>query len=111
MRLRSAARAMRTLVTRLFPPLALGALAACGVEEVLDPPFRDAIRPRVVVAKGGEAPDSLLAVAVTATDNIGLKRVRLLLDAGADVRARTAKVSLSSARNRSSRSKMRSKKQ
>ncbi len=82
MRLRSAARAMRTLVTRLFPPLALGALAACGGEEVLDPPFRDAIRPRVVVAKGGEAPDSLLAVAVTATDNIGLKRVRLLLDGG-----------------------------
>ena len=81
MRLRSAARATRTLVTRL----ALGTLtatAACGGEEVLDPPFRDAIRPRVAVAKGGEAPDSLLAVAVTATDNIGLKRVRLLLDGG-----------------------------
>ena len=83
MRLRSTARASRRLVSALaLGATALGTLAACGGEEVLDPPFRDAIRPRVAVAKGGEAPDSLLAVAVTATDNIGLKRVRLLLDGG-----------------------------
>jgi hypothetical protein len=83
MRLRSTARASRRLVSALaLGATALGTLAACGGEEVLDPPFRDAIRPRVAVAKGGEAPDSLLAVAVNATDNIGLKRVRLLLDGG-----------------------------
>jgi hypothetical protein len=81
MRRRSIARATRHRVTRLAL-VALAGTAACGGEEVLDPPFRDAIRPRVAVAKGGEAPDSLLAVAVTATDNIGLKRVRLLLDGG-----------------------------
>ena len=81
MRLRSIARATRHRVTRLALGV-LAATAACGGEEVLDPPFRDVIRPRLAVAKGGEAPDSLLAVAVTATDNIGLKRVRLLLDGG-----------------------------
>jgi hypothetical protein len=81
MRRRSIARATRHRVARLAL-VALAGTAACGGEEVLDPPFRDAIRPRVAVAKGGEAPDSLLAVAVTATDNIGLKRVRLLLDGG-----------------------------
>ncbi|MBU6366117.1 MAG: hypothetical protein KJT01_07895, partial [Gemmatimonadetes bacterium] len=57
--------------------IALG--TACAGDEVIDPPFRDTIRPRLMVARGSEAPDSLLAVAITASDNLGLKRVRLLL--------------------------------
>lgn len=57
--------------------IALG--AACTGDEVIDPPFRDTIKPRLLVGRGNDAPDSLLTVAITASDNLGLKRVRLLL--------------------------------
>lgn len=67
---------------RAAPAVAALLLAACAGDEVLDPPFRDEIRPRVQVAKGNDAPDSVLAVAINATDNLGLKRVRLLLQGG-----------------------------
>ncbi len=57
-------------------------LSACDGDEVIDPPFRDEIKPRVQMAKGNPTADSLLAVTINATDNIGLKRVRLLLSGG-----------------------------
>jgi hypothetical protein len=53
-------------------------LAACG-DEVIDPPFPDTVRPRVALARGNFVADSVLAVNVTATDNMGLKRIRVLL--------------------------------
>ena len=58
---------------------ALVALAACKGDEVIDPPFRDGIAPRVSLAKGTEAGDTLLAVKVNATDNVGLKTVRVFV--------------------------------
>lgn len=57
-------------------------LSACEGDEVIDPPFRDEIKPRVQMAKGNPTADSLLAVTINATDNIGLKRVRLILAGG-----------------------------
>ena len=62
--------------------VALAALGACSGDEVIDPPFRDTIAPRVQVAKGNTVADTLLSMTVNATDNIGLKRVRVLLAGG-----------------------------
>ncbi len=62
--------------------VALVALGACSGDEVIDPPFKDTIVPRVQVAKGNAVADTLLSMTVTATDNIGLKRVRVLLAGG-----------------------------
>ena len=73
---------------RTARPVALAALAAlialgaCSGDEVIDPPFRDTIIPRVQVAKGNSVADTLLSMTVNATDNIGLKRVRVLLAGG-----------------------------
>ena len=58
---------------------AVTALGACSGDEVIDPPFRDTIVPRVQVAKGNAVADTLLSLTVNATDNIGLKRIRVLL--------------------------------
>lgn len=58
------------------------ALGACNGDEVIDPPFRDEIKPRVQVVKGNAVADSLLSLTINATDNIGLKRVRLILAGG-----------------------------
>ena len=60
----------------------LAALGACSADEVIDPPFRDTIAPRVQVAKSNTVADTLLSLTVNATDNIGLKRVRVLLAGG-----------------------------
>lgn len=57
-------------------------VGACSGDEVIDPPFMDTVKPRVSIAKGLPTADSLLAVTVNANDNIGLKRVRLLLSGG-----------------------------
>ena len=57
-------------------------LGACSGDEVIDPPFADTVKPRVSIAKGLPTADSLLAVTINANDNIGLKRVRLLLSGG-----------------------------
>jgi hypothetical protein len=57
-------------------------LGACAGDEVFDPPFADTAAPRVTVAKGNAVADTLLAVTVNAADNIGIKRVRLLLTGG-----------------------------
>lgn len=62
--------------------IAFAALGACSGDEVIDPPFRDTISPRVQVAKGNAVADTLLSLTVNATDNIGLKRVRVLLAGG-----------------------------
>lgn len=61
---------------------AVVALGACDGDEVIDPPFRDAVKPKVTVAKGTNQTDSTLVMAVNATDNIGLKTIRVLLNGG-----------------------------
>ncbi len=61
---------------------AVAALGACSGDEVIDPPFRDAISPRVVLAKGNDAGDSVLVMRLNATDNVGLKTVRVFLSGG-----------------------------
>jgi len=58
---------------------AVVAVAACQGDELIDPPFRDAIAPRVSIAKGTDAGDTVLAMRVNATDNVGLKSVRVFL--------------------------------
>ncbi len=58
---------------------ALVALGACKGDEVIDPPFRDAIAPRVTIAKGTETGDTVIAMRVNATDNVGLKTIRVFL--------------------------------
>jgi len=75
-------RAVPRVALLLASGSALGLLGACSGDEVIDPPFRDAINPRVQIAKGNEVADTLLAFTVNATDNIGLKRVRVLLQGG-----------------------------
>lgn len=57
-------------------------LGACNGDEVIDPPFADTVKPRVSIAKGLPVADTLLSVTINAADNIGLKRVRLLLSGG-----------------------------
>lgn len=57
-------------------------LGACSGDEMIDPPFKDTVKPRVALTKGLPTADSLLAVTINANDNIGLKRVRLLLSGG-----------------------------
>jgi hypothetical protein len=57
-------------------------LGACSGDEVIDPPFADTVKPRVSIAKGLPVADTLLSVTINATDNLGLKRVRLLLSGG-----------------------------
>ncbi|MCA2985750.1 hypothetical protein [Gemmatimonas sp.] len=58
------------------------ALGACSGDEVIDPPFADTVKPRVTIAKGNAVADTLVSVTINATDNIGLKRVRLFLSGG-----------------------------
>ena len=62
----------------VIPLVALLLASACG-DEVIDPPFPDTVKPRVSLTRGNFVADSVLTVQVTATDNMGLKRVRLLL--------------------------------
>lgn len=57
-------------------------LGACSGDEVIDPPFADTVKPRVSIAKGLSVADTLISVTISANDNIGLKRVRLLLSGG-----------------------------
>ncbi|BAH39555.1 MAG TPA: hypothetical protein DGD08_14625 [Gemmatimonas aurantiaca] len=74
-----------SLTRRLASLVAIGAtmaLGACNGDEVIDPPFKDSIKPTVGLTKGLPTADSLLAVTLNANDNIGLKRVRLLLAGG-----------------------------
>ena len=69
---------------RVGPAVVVAAVifGACSGDEVIDPPFMDTVKPRVSIAKGLPTADSLLAVTISANDNIGLKRVRLLLSGG-----------------------------
>jgi hypothetical protein len=70
---------MRQVTAALVAAVALG---ACSGDEVIDPPFADTVKPRVTIAKGNPVADTLLSVTINAADNIGLKRVRLLLAGG-----------------------------
>ncbi|WP_396204150.1 YncE family protein [Gemmatimonas sp.] len=72
----------RRTLPRAAALAALALLGACSGDEVIDPPFRDQIKPRVSIAKGNVVADTLLSVTVNATDNVGLKRVRLLFAGG-----------------------------
>ena len=58
------------------------ALSACTGGEVIDPPFRDVAKPHISLAKGSSSADTLLSMGVNATDNIGIKTVRVLLSGG-----------------------------
>ena len=57
-------------------------LGACKGDELIDPPFRDAVKPRITVTKGNTQADSLLGMSVSATDNVGLKSIRVVLAGG-----------------------------
>lgn len=61
---------------------AVVALGACDGDEVIDPPFRDAIKPRVSLAKSSTVSDTALSMSVNATDNVGLKTIRVMLSGG-----------------------------
>ena len=61
---------------------AIVALGACNGDEVIDPPFRDAIKPRVSLAKSTSQSDTVLTMSVNATDNVGLKTIRVMLSGG-----------------------------
>ena len=74
--------AYTTRPAMLVAVAALAALGACSGDEVIDPPFPDNVVPRVQVAKGKVVSDTLLSLTVNATDNIGLKRVRVLFSGG-----------------------------
>ena len=79
----STSRTPRSFLRAGLVALAAAAtLGACSGDEVIDPPFADTVKPRVSIAKGLPTADSLLAVTINANDNIGLKRVRLLLSGG-----------------------------
>lgn len=58
------------------------ALGACNGDEVIDPPFRDAVKPRVSLAKNANQSDTALVMQVNATDNVGLKTIRVMLSGG-----------------------------
>lgn len=53
--------------------------AACRGDTLVDPPFPDAVKPAVALTKALNQTDTTLAFTVTATDNIGLKTVRVRL--------------------------------
>lgn len=61
---------------------AVAALGACDGDELIDPPFRDAVKPRVTVTKGSNQTDTTLLMSVNATDNVGLKTIRVLISGG-----------------------------
>jgi hypothetical protein len=58
------------------------ALGACNGDEVIDPPFTDAVKPRVTLAKGTNQSDTTLVMSVNATDNIGLKTIKVFISGG-----------------------------
>ncbi len=61
---------------------AVVALGACNGDELIDPPFKDAVKPHVALAKGTNQTDSALVMSVNATDNIGLKTIKVMLSGG-----------------------------
>lgn len=73
------ATASRRVLVALGAALALG---ACDGDELIDPPFRDAVKPRVTVAKGLSQSDTTLVMSVNATDNVGLKTIKVLIGGG-----------------------------
>ena len=72
---------------------------ACSGDEVIDPPFRDAVKPRISLAKSNVAEDTLLSMGVNATDNIGIKTIRVLLSGGVTSQYDTTFTSATQAEN------------
>ncbi len=58
------------------------ALDACNGDAVIDPPFPDVVKPRVSLAKGTNQTDTSLVLSVNASDNIGLKTIRVTFSGG-----------------------------
>ncbi|MCU0615955.1 MAG: hypothetical protein MUD17_02555 [Gemmatimonadaceae bacterium] len=78
----SGARGATRLRRAVLAVIAAGGLAACDGDEVIDPPFRDTVKPRVTMSRGVNQADSLLQFSVTARDDIGLKKIRVQLTGG-----------------------------
>jgi hypothetical protein len=76
-------RRLRVLALRAAAlVLAAAGLAACEGDDLIDPPFPDTVKPRVVMTRGNNPPDSLLLFSVRATDDIGLKAIRVRVEGG-----------------------------
>jgi hypothetical protein len=76
-------RRLRQLALRgVALALATAGMAACEGDDLIDPPFPDTVNPRVTMTRGTNPPDSLLLFSVRATDNIGLKAIRVRLEGG-----------------------------
>jgi hypothetical protein len=56
--------------------------SACSGDAVIDPPFRDVVKPRVSLAKGNVSSDTILPVGVSARDNIGIKNIHVTVTGG-----------------------------
>jgi hypothetical protein len=69
-------------LARLTATVGAVLLGACTGDELLDPPFRDEVRPRVSATAGNYVADSLLGIKVSATDNMGLKKIRVVFSGG-----------------------------
>ena len=84
---RTNARSIAGIAVRAASRVLAGAalvagIAACSGDEVIDPPFADGIKPRISLVKSTNSADTLLSMGVNATDNLGIKTVRVLLSGG-----------------------------
>ena len=80
---RASARHPLARFASIAAPLAVALMVgACDGDELVDPPFKDAVKPRVSLAKGNFTTDTILPLSLNAQDNIGLKRIRVTLSGG-----------------------------
>jgi hypothetical protein len=57
---------------------------ACDGDELADPSLRDAIKPRITLARATTSADSLVGVSLNAQDNLGIKTIRVSLTGAVD---------------------------
>ncbi len=77
------ARIVVRAATRVMAGAALIAgIPGCSGNEVIDPPFADGVKPRISLVKSTNNADTLLSMGVNASDNLGIKTVRVLLSGG-----------------------------